>query len=89
MANQEEYKYRERADMNMECFMFLKHTSELPKVNLLLIVSQSQDSQQDDDQWRGFVATLKKFIKNGHKQLSDKFSHAIKVSQKEIKEEMK
>lgn len=69
------FKYEQRCRLNTEACIFYESIGKSDKFKVLILSSGSDDGSEGNQDWMGFVQTIKHFIKEEHQTLIDKFSH--------------
>lgn len=67
-------KYKHRCELNRECFLILENIGWLPGMNTIIVYSKSESVEdQSNNEWLGFVTTIKNFIFKQNQSLTNIF----------------
>ena len=64
--------YINRASLNTEYFQMLKFLGLIQNYKILMFQVQAREQEEDNDEFLGFVQTLKNFVQKQNKDLSKK-----------------
>lgn len=77
--------YLHRCDLNLECLRVKDHLGLLEPINMFTIAAaDSQEGEENNDEWLGFVSEVKKFIDRNNKQVKVAQSKRMDAMSEEI-----
>ena len=62
MTKYQEITYKQRTYLNRECRLILKSLKMKDRMDILLLSANSEVSLSKEDDWQGFVQTIKNYI---------------------------
>ena len=97
MSNYKVLEYLDKSEMNTESLLitdfiskqkdFIKNQNQnksYVQFNVLLVTSQKKDDVEENEEWQGFVASMKEIFKNGINKHTDKITKQISYLDQKI-----
>ena len=83
------YKYKQRVEMNRESLQILEYFRLLSHFNCLVIVSKVEEDGQENQEWQGFIQTIKHFSLKNSRIQKESFEKYVGEKMSSIKKEIK
>ena len=83
------YKYKQRVEMNRESLQILEYFRLLSNFNCLAIVSKVEEDGQENQEWQGFIQTIKHFSLKNSRIQKESFEKYVGEKMSSIEKEIK
>ena len=77
------FKYEQRCRLNMEASFFFEAIGKSKKFTVLILTSGNDESAEGEQEWMGFVQTIKHFIRGENTNVVNKVHSYINKFQQE------